>query len=112
MIFVDLEPDYARAMTELQTAVRVRAEGLGITSKTVVTFCVLLLSYLSGQNQGEYALLAFAMGQFVNSVVVLLVYLYYFRQSSFWLRRITPARETLSVRTTDFNTGMALTSQT
>lgn len=61
-------------MAELRTGVRVRAEGLGITSKTVVTFLVLLYDTRRGGRQGELALLAFAGGQLAYGVSVLLTY--------------------------------------
>ena len=36
-----------RAMAELKTSIRVRAEGLGITFKSIVTFLVILnITYL------------------------------------------------------------------
>jgi actin-related protein len=63
-----------RAMAELRTRIRVRVEGLGITSKTVVTFLVLYDSKREGR-QGELALLAFAGGQLAYAFFVFIIYL-------------------------------------
>ena len=60
-------------MSELRTDVRVKAEGLGVTSKTVVTFLVLYYDSKQGAN-GDSALLAFALGQLSYAVCVLLKY--------------------------------------
>ncbi|CAA7261928.1 unnamed protein product [Cyclocybe aegerita] len=69
------EPFYNVAMTSLKTGVRVRAEGLGITFKSVTTFLVLL--YDSRWGSGDLALLAFALGQLVYSAVMFGAYLLY-----------------------------------
>ena len=61
-------------MSEFRTDVRVKAEGLGITGKTVVTFLVLYYDSQQGTN-GDLALLAFALGQLSYSVSVLLKYI-------------------------------------
>jgi oligosaccharide translocation protein RFT1 len=60
-------------MAELRTNVRVRAEGLGITGKTVVTFLVLV--YDSRREERTLALLAFATGQLAYGIIVLGAYL-------------------------------------
>lgn len=57
-------------MVQLKTNVRVRAEGCGITAKSIVTFLVLL-----ADKGGRWALLAFAVGQFSYSLACLVVYL-------------------------------------
>ncbi|KAJ2920988.1 hypothetical protein H1R20_g16105, partial [Candolleomyces eurysporus] len=62
------EPMHNRAMLELKTNVRVRAEGLGITAKSFVTFLVLFVDARRGQD--TLALVAFALGQLAYSVVV------------------------------------------
>ncbi|KAJ3503584.1 hypothetical protein NLJ89_g8367 [Agrocybe chaxingu] len=62
-------------MTSLKTGVRVRAEGLGITFKSITTFLVLL--YDSRWGSGSLALLAFALGQLVYSGVMFGTYLVY-----------------------------------
>ena len=61
-------------MSEFRTDVRVKAEGLGITGKTVVTFLVLYYDSKQGTN-GDLALLAFALGQLSYSICVLLNYI-------------------------------------
>lgn len=73
-------------MSQLRTGVRVTAEGLGITSKTLVTFLVLLYDKRSGA-QGALALLAFAGGQLAHGAVVLLTYMVYFGPRNMWPRR-------------------------
>jgi oligosaccharide translocation protein RFT1 len=60
-------------MVKLKTNVRVRAEGSGITAKSLVTFLVLVVD----GGRGRLALLAFAVGQLGYSVVCLGVYLGY-----------------------------------
>jgi oligosaccharide translocation protein RFT1 len=60
-------------MSELRTDVRVKAEGLGVTGKTIVTFLVLYYDSKQGAN-GDLALLAFALGQLSYSICVLLKY--------------------------------------
>ena len=62
-----------RAMTNLQTNVRVRAEGLGITFKSVSTFLVLFYDAKNGK--GDMALLAFALGQLMYSIVIFATYI-------------------------------------
>ncbi|KAF8628585.1 hypothetical protein AX17_005981 [Amanita inopinata Kibby_2008] len=71
------EPMHNTAMSELRTGVRVKAEGLGITTKTIVTFIVLY--YDSRQrSSGDLALLAFALGQLSYSICVLVKYVDYY----------------------------------
>ncbi|PFH48862.1 hypothetical protein AMATHDRAFT_64553 [Amanita thiersii Skay4041] len=74
--FVELlsEPMHNTAMSELRTDVRVKAEGLGVTVKTVLTFLVLYYDsrHPSG---GDVALLAFALGQLSYSVCVVAKYI-------------------------------------
>ncbi|KAF9561580.1 Rft-1-domain-containing protein [Agrocybe pediades] len=70
------EPFYNLAMAELQTGVRVRAEGLGIVAKCVTTFLVLLYDSKSGN--GHLSLLAFAFGQLLYGVVMFAIYVAYF----------------------------------
>jgi oligosaccharide translocation protein RFT1 len=59
-------------MVDLKTNVRVRAEGLGITAKSILTFLILL--YDSREGSGDFALVAFAVGQLAYSVVMFLTY--------------------------------------
>jgi oligosaccharide translocation protein RFT1 len=62
-------------MGELRTIVRVRAEGLGITAKTLVTFLVLVYDARRNSDaEGRLALLAFAFGQLAYSSAVLATY--------------------------------------
>lgn len=75
-------------MGELRTGVRVRAEGLGITSKTAVTFLVLLYDSTRAGGRGELGLLAFAAGQLAYGVVVAASYLAYYWRDLAWPKRI------------------------
>jgi len=63
-------------MTRLKTSVRVRAEGLGIILKNITTF--LILFHDSKNDQGDLALVAFAMGQLIYSLAMIVAYMYYF----------------------------------
>ncbi|KAF8966969.1 Rft protein-domain-containing protein [Flammula alnicola] len=69
------EPLYNVAMVELKTGVRVRSEGLGITSKSITTFLILL--YDSKKGRGDLALVAFAFGQLMYSLVMFATYIAY-----------------------------------
>jgi oligosaccharide translocation protein RFT1 len=71
------------AMGEVLTGVRVRAEGVGITSKTVTT-CLVLLYDSRRTHPGEFALLAFAAGQLAYGVFLFATYLSHFRGVSQW----------------------------
>jgi len=59
-------------MVDLKTSVRVRAEGLGITAKSILTFLILL--YDSREGSGDFALVAFAVGQLAYSIVMFFTY--------------------------------------
>ncbi|KAG6837050.1 hypothetical protein H0H93_015621 [Arthromyces matolae] len=67
------EPMHNLAMAELSTGIRVRAEGLGITLKTVITFLVLVYDVKS-QADGTLALIAFAAGQLAYGATLLGTY--------------------------------------
>ncbi|KAF8162135.1 RTF domain-containing protein [Pholiota molesta] len=69
------EPLYNVAMSELKVGVRVRAEGLGVTAKSLTTFLVLMYDARAGT--GGLALVAFALGQLMYSAVVFGTYLAY-----------------------------------
>ncbi|KAF5353438.1 hypothetical protein D9756_008112 [Leucocoprinus leucothites] len=71
------EPFHNLSMVQLKTNVRVKAEGSGITAKSVVTFLVLLYDSRKVDGQGKLALLAFALGQLAYSFACLAVYLGY-----------------------------------
>lgn len=62
------EPLYIRAQNELRLKVRVRAEGVAVVSKSVVAFLVLALA------PGEWALVAFAVGQAAYGLSLLAVF--------------------------------------
>jgi oligosaccharide translocation protein RFT1 len=85
-----VQSDFPRAMSEMRTGVRVRAEGFGITFKTSVTFFIMLWESMLGARQGEYALVAFAGGQLAYVLMVLAVYRFSFGQFSPWPKIIQP----------------------
>lgn len=60
-------------MSELRTSIRLKAEGLGITFKTLLVFGLLVFDSQPGHE--SFALLAFAAGQLTYSLVVLTVYI-------------------------------------
>ncbi|KAG5650470.1 hypothetical protein H0H81_012133 [Sphagnurus paluster] len=83
------EPMHNLAMAGLQTGVRVRAEGFGITSKTVVTFIVLVYDARRvGGGDGALALLAFAGGQLAYGAGVLLTYIAAYGTRPLWPQRL------------------------
>ena len=63
------EPLYIRAQNELRLKVRVRAEGVAVVSKSIVAFLVLAFA------SGEWALVAFALGQAAYGLSLLAVFL-------------------------------------
>lgn len=69
--------DGYRSMVQLKTNIRVKAEGVGITAKSMVTFLVLLYDIRKADGQGELALLAFTLGQLAYSFACWVVYLGY-----------------------------------
>ncbi|KAH0579724.1 hypothetical protein H2248_002564 [Termitomyces sp. 'cryptogamus'] len=79
------EPMHNLAMAELRTEVRVKAEGLGITSKTVVTFLVLVYGLRWG-GEGSLALIAFAGGQLAYGTAVLATYVAAYGMNGWWPR--------------------------
>ena len=60
-------------MAKLQTHVRVRAEGAGISLKTIITFIVLFYDYTS-KSKRDLALLSFALGQLAYGGCVFAMY--------------------------------------
>lgn len=71
-------------MAELRTNVRVKAEGLAITVKTLVTFLVLVYDASRGESGGTLTLLAFAGGQMAYGITALLTYLAYYLVRDAW----------------------------
>ena len=70
-------------MAELKTGVRVRAEGLGITSKSLTTFLLLFYNTRRGK-EDDLALVAFAAGQLMYSVVMFFVYTALIGENHMW----------------------------
>ncbi|KAJ7771594.1 Rft protein-domain-containing protein [Mycena metata] len=101
------EPMHNQAMSEMKTHVRVRAEGMGITMKTFVTFIVLLYDS-KAQLDGDLALIAFAMGQLAYSLCLLVVYL-----SHYGLSALLPASASDSAKIEDgiFRLSLTMTGQ-
>ncbi|KIK74585.1 hypothetical protein PAXRUDRAFT_19721 [Paxillus rubicundulus Ve08.2h10] len=92
------EPMHNRAMGEVRTGIRVSAEGLGITVKTIITYLVLLYDSSVSQRSGELALMAFALGQLAYSAIVFTVYTLQMPEANLWpsslpdLRQKSPKR--------------------
>ncbi|KAF9078048.1 Rft protein-domain-containing protein [Rhodocollybia butyracea] len=80
------EPMHNMAMTGFKTHVRVRAEGVGISAKTVATFIILVYDASRGNRGGNLALLAFAIGQQLYGTCVFLSYIREFRGSGLLTR--------------------------
>ncbi|KAH7905716.1 Rft protein-domain-containing protein [Hygrophoropsis aurantiaca] len=81
------EPMHNRTIGEHRTGIRVRAEGLGIAVKSVITYFILLYDSKQGLSTGRYALQAFALGQLAYSLLVFATYTTYLGFPSFWLGR-------------------------
>ena len=73
-------------MTELKTGVRVRAEGLGITSKSLTTFLLLFYNTRRGMDD-DIALVAFAAGQLMYGVVMFFAYTAHIGDQHMWPKR-------------------------
>lgn len=84
-------------MAELKTGVRVRAEGLGITSKSLTTF-LLLFYNASGEEDDDLALVAFAAGQLMYSAVMFFVYISHFGDQYMWPKRPPAPRYSYHVK--------------
>ncbi|KAH7889871.1 Rft protein-domain-containing protein [Phlebopus sp. FC_14] len=82
------EPMHNRAMGEVRTGIRVRAEGAGISTKTLVTYAILLYERKSLSGSGPLALIAFALGQLSYSIVVFIIYLLHMPKSPIWPVRL------------------------
>lgn len=66
------------AMGEVLTGVRVRAEGMGIMSKTATTCFVLWYDSRRGAHSGELGLVAFAAGQLAYGFFLFATYFSHF----------------------------------
>ncbi|KAK2460383.1 hypothetical protein APHAL10511_007548 [Amanita phalloides] len=106
------EPMHNAAMSELRTDVRVKAEGLGVTSKTVITFLVLYYDSNRGSN-GDLALFAFALGQLTYSICVLMKYIHSYGFQSLHPNRrlVTKDNITPFLDPTLFRLSMSMTLQ-
>ncbi|KAJ7590923.1 Rft-1-domain-containing protein [Mycena floridula] len=93
------EGGFNRSMTFLETHVRVRAEGLGVMVKTVVTFLVLLYDTRS-HTETSLALLSFAAGQLTYATTVLGMYTWYYGPPRVWPKHMDPSLLTLSMTLT------------
>jgi len=77
------EPLYIRAQNELRLDVRVRAEGIAVVLKNLVSVLVLVAT------PSEWSLVAFAAGQLAYGVATFLSFWKVYRQSAvFWLRKV------------------------
>ncbi|TDL29647.1 Rft-1-domain-containing protein [Rickenella mellea] len=68
------EPLHTRTMQQLNSALRFRAEGLGVVSKTAITFIVLWYDSGRRSTPPSFGLTAFALGQLTYSAMVFCVY--------------------------------------
>ncbi|KAF9489875.1 Rft-1-domain-containing protein [Pleurotus eryngii] len=82
------EPAYGLATSTLRTDIRVRAEGLSVTLKSVTTFLILYFSHHShlASDTREYALLAYAFGQLAYSITLALSYVTAFKKERSLMR--------------------------
>ncbi|TFK48340.1 Rft-1-domain-containing protein [Heliocybe sulcata] len=69
------EPMHIRAMGELRTHVRVRAEATAVIGKALTTFLILYIDSSRPAPSEAYSLLAFALGQLTYASLLLLLYL-------------------------------------
>ncbi|EPQ55804.1 Rft-1-domain-containing protein [Gloeophyllum trabeum ATCC 11539] len=69
------EPMHIRAMGELRTNVRVRAEAVGVIGKAMTTFLLLFIDSKRQSDEEKLSLVAFAMGQLMYAILVLIMYL-------------------------------------
>jgi hypothetical protein len=72
-----------RAMSKLQTNIRVRAEGSGIILKPIVIILVLLYDTYIQNGDGHLALVAFALGQLAYAATLFCVYRFHYGAISF-----------------------------
>jgi oligosaccharide translocation protein RFT1 len=84
---------FCRAMAELNTNVRVKAEGLGIIVKSVLSVAILVFDERRLGGRGDLALLAFAVGQLMYAVCVLSTYFRHYGMVLFWLTKINESRK-------------------
>ena len=65
-------------MAGLQTKIRLRAEGVAVVGKSMITFLVMYTDPYKDDPQKHRALVAFALGQVFYSVCVQVFFLYHF----------------------------------
>ncbi|KAF8885659.1 Rft protein-domain-containing protein [Infundibulicybe gibba] len=83
------EPMHNVSMAKLRTDIRVRAEGLGITGKTLATLAILVYDARYSVEPGSLALLAFAGGQLAYSTVLLLTYVWFYGTKYLWPHNVS-----------------------
>jgi hypothetical protein len=81
-----------RAMAQLRTGVRVRAEGFGLTGKSILAVAVLVYDEKRLGGEGDLGLLAFAVGQLMYASCVLATYSSYYGVMSFWPTKLIESR--------------------
>ncbi|KAI0695094.1 Rft-1-domain-containing protein [Cerioporus squamosus] len=104
------EPMYIRTQNELRFHVRVRAEGTAVMLKTITTFLVLVTT------TEEWALVAFALGQTVYGLTMLVFFIAACRNNlDFRIRRVPVSihdhTENIYFEPTLFNLSVAMTGQ-
>jgi oligosaccharide translocation protein RFT1 len=75
-------------MSEMQTGVRIRAEGVALIGKPVGTFLVLLYDSRVRNREAHLGLMAFAIGQLIYGILMFGVYLAYYGRVLLWPKRI------------------------
>ncbi|KAJ3758259.1 Rft protein-domain-containing protein [Lentinula raphanica] len=103
------EPMHNMAMVNLKTHLRVRAEGVSITAKTLTTFFVLV--YDASRGHGDLALLAFAFGQLSYGASLFFMYLREYREAV-WPKTLSGESVLNSVLRTYFDRDMLALSMT
>jgi oligosaccharide translocation protein RFT1 len=79
-------------MAQLRTGVRVRAEGFGLTGKSILAVAVLVYDEKRLGGEGDLGLLAFAVGQLMYAFCVLATYSSYYGVMSLWPTKLIESR--------------------
>jgi oligosaccharide translocation protein RFT1 len=75
-------------MSEMQTGVRIRAEGVALIGKPVCTFLVLFYDSRVRSRETQLGLMAFAMGQLTYGILMFGMYLAHYGKVLLWPKRI------------------------
>ncbi|KAG7440105.1 Rft-1-domain-containing protein [Guyanagaster necrorhizus] len=103
------EPMHNATMADLNTGIRLRAEGLAIVGKSAITFLVLFLDPHRDDSQQHRALLAFALGQTFYSLCVWAIYVAHYGRQYLYPKR--PPKNDTFFDPVMFKLSMTMTSQ-